>query len=53
MLIDVFTVLLVKNIGTKKITKINDIIRYQSRDVTYPVLKGRGFAKRCPLKQEM
>ena len=41
-----------------------DIIRYQSRDVIYPVLKGSGFLKRsgvsrtvyqndCPLKRDI
>jgi hypothetical protein len=42
-----------------------DIIRYQSRDFIYPVLKGSGFAKRwgiaartakqnhCPLKRDL
>ena len=29
------------------------IIRYQSRDVIYPVLKGSGFAKHCPLKRDI
>ena len=44
----------VYHIGFEEVAfSIYHIIRYQSRDVIYPVLKGSGFAKHCPLKRDI